>query len=171
MAEPSHGGDVADYIEWAKEISGVTRVWVTKLGLGPGTVLVRFVRDNDGTGAAIIPSGGEVAAVQAKLDELAPAHATATAIAPIDAPLDLTMHLSPDSFATRANVGAALSDLLFRNSSPGAGTSLASIRTAIGDGLRAALGDDSGTYTLTVPAADVTRTAGELGRLGTITFT
>lgn len=169
MAEPTHGGDVADYIEWALEVTGVTRVWVTKLGLGPGTVLAYFVRDNDGAPPANIPSGGEVDAVQAAFDTNAPAHATPTAFAPTDAPLNVTAHLSPSTTATQAAVTASLNDMFFRTSSPGSTTLLSSIRTAIGDAMIATAGNTA-DYTLSSPSADTTHTQGQLPRLGTLTF-
>lgn len=162
MAEPPAGGKLADYVEWAKEVTGVTRVWPNRLELGPGTVVVRFVRDGD---VSPIPDGGEVAAVQAKLDAEAPATATVTAIAPIDAPLPLTLHISPDTSANRAAVEAAYADLLERTGSPGSTTLLSSIQTAIGStpGIE--------DFAITSPSSDTTHSAGELVSPGTVTFT
>ncbi len=164
MAEATHGGNNADYVAWAKEVAGVTRVWVTRLELGPGTVAVRFVRDLDGTGAAIIPGGGEVATVQAHLDVQAPAHATVTVIAPADAPIAYTIAVVPNTAEVKAAVAAELADLLRRTSSPGSTTLLSAQRTAIGSA--AGLTD----YTLTTPSADVTHTTNQLPSLGTITW-
>jgi len=45
LRTPPHGGADPDYVAWAKEVPGVTRVWVDGGGLGPGTVVVRFMRD------------------------------------------------------------------------------------------------------------------------------
>ncbi len=161
LAEPAHGGTSADYIAWAKEVAGVTRVWVTPLGLGPGTVVVRFVRDND---ASPIPDSGEVADVQAKLDLEAPAHATPTAFAPTAAALDFEVALTPNTTATRAAVEAELTDLLLREGEPGGTILLSHITTAIGT--------SSGVtdFVLTDPVADVTHTANEIPTPGTITF-
>ncbi len=161
LAAPAHGGNEADYIAWAKEVAGVTRAWVTPMGLGPGTVVVRFARDND---AGPIPSGGEVAVVQAYIDDLAPAHATVTVIAPIDAPIAFTIAVVPNTVEVKAAVTAELADLLSRVGEPGGTVLLSEIRTAIG--IAPGLTD----YTLTVPAADVTHTTGELPSLGTITW-
>jgi uncharacterized phage protein gp47/JayE len=162
MRAPAHGGTAADYIAWAKEVPGVTRVWVEPSGLGPGTVVVRFVRDNDGTGP--IPDSGEVATVQAKLDAEKPVHAAVTAIAPIDAPIAFTIHIVPDTSELRAAVTAELRDLLERTSEPAATVLLSSLRTVIGS----TTGIDD--YTLSVPAANVTHTAGQLPSIGTITW-
>lgn len=162
MQEPAHGGTEADYIAWAKEVAGVTRVWVEPLGLGAGTVLVRFVRDDDGGG--LIPSGGEVTAVQDYIDERAPAHATVTVVAPTEVATAFTIAIEPDTSPVRAAVQAELDDLYRRDSEPAGTILLSRIRTAIGNA--AGLED----YTLTVPAADVTHTAGQLPTRGTITW-
>lgn len=161
MSEPANGGTEADYIAWAKEVSGVTRVWVSPLELGPGTVVVRFARDND---ASPIPDAGEVTAVQTKLDDEAPVHATVTAFAPTDSPQNFTITVVPDTSAVRAAVEAELEALILREGEPGGTLLLSAMRTAIGT--------SSGVtdYTLTSPAADVTYAANALPSLGTITW-
>jgi uncharacterized phage protein gp47/JayE len=162
LREPPHGGAENDYSIWSKEVAGVTRVWVAPLGLGVGTVVVRFVRDNDVGG--IFPSAGEVAAVQAYLDNLRPVTAAVTVAAPVETPLDLTLAVVPDTVAVRAAVAAELDALLDRVAEPGGTVLLSAIRTAIGTA--AGLTD----YTLTAPAVDVVHGAGELPVLGTITW-
>lgn len=157
-----HGGATADYVAWAKEVPGVTRVWVGAGELGAGTAVVRFVRDND---ADPIPASGEVTEVQAYLDEVRPVTAAVTVLAPVDAPLALTLSVTPDTSAVREAVEAELGDILVRVAEPGATLRLSQIRTAIGNA--AGLTD----YVLTSPAADVTHTAGEIPTLGVITWT
>lgn len=161
LAEPAHGGNDADYIAWAKAVAGVTRAWVYPLELGPGTVVVRFARDND---ASPIPSAGEVTTVQTAIDLVKPAHATVTVAAPTDAPTAFTIAVLPNTTAVKAAVTAELVDLYARVGEPGGTVLLSEIRTAIG--IAAGLTD----YTLTVPAADVTHTTGQLPSVGTITW-
>jgi uncharacterized phage protein gp47/JayE len=161
LATPAHGGTDADYVAWAKEVPGVTRAWVSPLELGPGTVVVRFVRDGD---VSPIPDAGEVTAVQTKLDLEKPAHATVTAFAPTDSPLDLEIEITPDTTALRAAVTAELEDLFLRVSEPGATVLLSSIRTAIGS--TAGITD----YTLIDPVTNTTHTSNQLPSLGTITW-
>lgn len=161
IAEPAHGGDSNDYVVWSKEVAGVTRAWVSPLALGPGTVLVRFTRDLD---VSPIPDAGEVAAVQAHLDVVAPAHATVTVVAPVDSPQVFTIALTPNTTATRAAATAELDDLFSRESEPGVTMLLSHFRTAIG------IATGVSNYVLTVPAADVTHTANQLPSRGTITF-
>ncbi len=161
LSEPAHGGNEADYIAWAKSVAGVTRVWVEPEGLGAGTVVVRFVRDDD---VSLIPSAGEVAEVQAVLDEEAPAHASPTAVAPTASPIAFTIALTPNTSATRAAATAELGDLLLREGEPGGTILLSTIRTAVGTSAGVT------NYVMTVPSADVTHTANQIATLGTITF-
>lgn len=166
LREPPAGGSDQDYEQWSLAVAGVTRAWVYRHENGLGTVVVRFVRDNDVT---IFPSAGEVATVQTALDALRPTTAEVTAEAPIQLDVDFTIELDPDSTDLRTEVEASLEDLLLREGEPGDGVArgtilLSQIRTAIG----VAIGD--GDYTLTVPAADVVPAVGELPVVGTITW-
>jgi uncharacterized phage protein gp47/JayE len=45
ISEPPQGGADFDYVQWALEVPGVTRAWCSPQEQGPGTVVVRFVRD------------------------------------------------------------------------------------------------------------------------------
>lgn len=162
MSEPSHGGTEADYIAWAKLVGGVTRVWVEPEGLGPGTVVVRFVRDLDAS--SIIPDAGEVAEVQAVLDANAPAHAAPTAVAPTLLARAFTIAVVPNTTAVKDAVEAELADLLEREGEPGGTILLSAIRTAIGNA------EGVTDYTMTVPAADVTHTANQIPSMGTVTW-
>lgn len=161
MREPAHGGDVDDYVAWAKAVTGVTRVWVTPLGLGPGTVLVRFVRDGD---VSPIPDSGEVAAVQAALDAQKPAHATVTVAAPTSSTPSLTLWVKPNTVAMQNAVSAAVRDYIAREGEPG-GTLLLS-------GLRTAIGSTPGIedYSLTTPSANITHAAGTIPIGANFTF-
>jgi uncharacterized phage protein gp47/JayE len=162
LRNPPQGGALTDYEQWAKEIAGVTRVWVYPGELGAGSVVVRFVRDND---PGLIPDSGEVAAVQAHLQDKRPVTAIVTTVAPVAAPVAYSLHIVPDTTAVRAAVTAELDDLHARAGEPGGTLLLSEIRTAIG--VAAGLTD----YTLASPAADVTNTTGNIPTRGTITFT
>jgi len=120
LADPPRGGSVADYVFWAKLVSGVTRVWVSPLELGAGTIVVRFVRDNDGS---IFPDAGEVAVVQAQLDAKKPAHAHVTVASPISDVISITLlRIAPNTAAIRDAVTAAVGDLVLRRATPQGGT-------------------------------------------------
>jgi uncharacterized phage protein gp47/JayE len=158
---PPQGGSAADYVAWAKEVAGVTRAWCFPLEGGAGTVTVRFVRDDD---ASIIPDAGEIAAVQAHLNEVRPVTAAVTVAAPTAVPRDFTIALTPNTQAVKDAVTAELSDLIRREAYPGATMLLSHIREAI------SIAADETNHVLTVPSADVTYTNSQIGTMGTITW-
>lgn len=162
---PPQGGAAADYVTWALQVAGVTRAWVCPQELGPGTVTVRFVRDNDGTGAAIIPDAGEVATVQAYIDARRPVTAQLTVVAPVAVPLNFTITgLVPATEAVRNAVKAELQDLLLREATPGGTLLLSRLRAAIS----AAAGEAD--HVLTSPSANVVSTTGQISTMGTMTW-
>lgn len=163
---PPQGGAPADYVQWALQVAGVTRAWVFKDWLGAGSVGVAFVRDGDGTGAAIIPDAGEVATVQAYLVDLtrAPVTANVTAFAPTGVTQNFSIHLSPDTADLRAAVIASLTNLLYREAVPGGTMYLSHIRAAIREVL-------TGDYTMATPAVDQVFTNSQIGIMGTVTWT
>jgi uncharacterized phage protein gp47/JayE len=162
LQNPPHGGNETDYVAWAKEVSGVTRAWCYPLENGAATVSVRFVRDDD---ASIIPSAGEVSDVQTYIDALRPVTATVTVLAPVATPVNFTLHITPDTTATRAAVTAELTDMISRLAEPGVTLLLSDIETAI----KSAAGVTD--RVVTIPAADVTFSTGQLATMGTITWT
>lgn len=167
VKETPQGGSLPDYETWAKEVSGVTRVWPFSNWNGYGTVGVYFVRDDD---ASIIPDAAEVQAVQDYIDTKRPAGMKGfTAYAPPAAPIDMTIQLAPNDSTTQAAVESELQDLLRREANVedgnGSGTILVShIREAIS----IAAGETN--HVLVTPSTDVTFNTGELPTLGTITW-
>lgn len=155
------GGNAADYEAWAKEVTGVTRVWVYENQYGTGTVGLTFVRDGE---TPIIPSAGEVLAVQAHLDEVRPLTADLTVWAPTALPLNFTIHLTPDTAAIRTAVQAELTDLINRVAEPGGIIYLSQIREAVSS----ASGEVDSV--VTVPAANADAPDGSLYTMGVITW-
>lgn len=161
IQQPPMGGALSDYRAWALQVPGVTRAWVYPLEAGVGTVVIRFVRDAD---ASLIPDVPEVAAVQAYIDDLRPVCAQVTVLAPTAAPLNMTIALTPSTTAVKAAVAAELADVLQREAVPGGTILLSHLREAIS----VAAGEVNNV--LTVPAADVVHSPGEMPVLGTITW-
>ncbi|GBR35083.1 baseplate J/gp47 family protein [Gluconobacter kondonii] len=62
FAEGGENGNAADYVRWAKEVSGVTRAWVNANGFGAGTVVVYFAMDNVRSAQGGLPQGTDGAA-------------------------------------------------------------------------------------------------------------
>lgn len=161
IQNPPQGGAVADYVAWALEVPGVTRVWVSPLEMGAGTVTVRFVRDND---TPIIPDSGEVAGVQAYIDARRPVTAEVFVAAPTAVPLNMTIKLEPNTAAVQAAVLAELQDLITRDAAPGQPILISRLREAVS----IAAGESNNQ--ITTPTADVTHTTGQMAVLGTVTF-
>ncbi len=159
---PPHGGNAADYEQWALAVPGVTRAWVFPLSNGAGTVVVRFMMDE--TYADGVPQPIDVAAVQEAIDAVRPVTALATVAAPVAAPLAFDIRLAPDSAARRAAVEAELRDLIFREAAPGGTLLISHIREAIS----VAAGEVD--HTLLAPTADQTVIAAQINTFAAITW-
>lgn len=155
------GGAKTDYEAWALEVPGVTRAWVYPGEQGAGTVVVRFVREDD---ASIIPDAGEIAAVATAIDLVRPVTAATYVVAPIPAVQNFTIQLTPDSAATRAAVAAELEALYRREAEPG-GTMLISHQR---EAISSAAGETD--HVLTVPSANQVHATGMFPTLGVITW-
>lgn len=162
IQQPPHGGAAQDYETWALEVAGVTRAFVKPLYLGIGTVGLFFVKDNKPV--TIIPDAGEVAAVQAYIDERRPVTAEVTVMAPTAVAMNFTIDLTTDTAAIRTAVEAELRDLLLREAVPGATILISHIREAIS----IAAGETD--HVLTVPAGNVAHAANEIAIFGAITW-
>ena len=162
IREAPHGGNANDYVTWALEVAGVTRAWCYPQELGPGTVTVRFVVDNDAAGP--IPDAGQVAELQAYIDSVRPVTADVTVVAPIAVAIDPEIQLTPATAAVQAAVQTELADMLAREAEPGGTILLSHIREAI------SIAAGEADHVLISPAADVTHTTGEFAVLGTITW-
>lgn len=162
IQNPPQGGSEADYVQWALEVPGVTRVWVSPLEMGAGTVTVRFVTDDDPDG--IIPDAPKVAEVQAHINEKRPVTATPYVVAPVGDPLNMTIKLLPNTTAVQAAVQAELEDLITRDAAPGQPILISRLREAVS----IAAGEENNQ--IVTPTADVTHATGHMAVLGTITW-
>ena len=179
-AAPPQGGAKTDYIRWAKEVAGVTRVWISPNGLGPGTVLIHFMMDEanaafdgfpqgtDGVGAEEprgTPATGDQLIVADHIYPLRPVTPVVTLAAPIAYPVDYTIaDLEEDSSANRAAIATALDGMFLREGAPG-GTIYPNMSNAAIDGVAGVT-----RFTLVSPAAPVAAPAGYLPVRGTITW-
>jgi uncharacterized phage protein gp47/JayE len=161
VRKPPQGGADFDYVEWAKQIAGVTRVWTYPDEQGRGTVVVRFLRDLD---ASPIPDAGEVATVQAHFQTVRPVTARVYTVAPVPAPIPWQIRVSPDTPAVRAAVEAELAAMLQRDAVPG-GTILWS---RANEAVSIAPGEFD--HLLVAPAANVVNPTGYLSTMGPITW-
>jgi uncharacterized phage protein gp47/JayE len=162
VRQTAHGGAAFDYVNWAKEVSGVTRAWPFPLKWGLGTVGVTFVCDNqEGT---IIPTPEKVAEVQAYINERRPATAAPTVYAPTAKPINFTIIAVPDTQAVRTAIAAELADLISLESEPDGVILLSRINEAIS----LAAGEED--HSLIAPIADISIADYEIGTMGVITW-
>ncbi len=162
IQNPPHGGAYHDYEAWALEVPGVTRAWVYSQELGIGTVTLRFVRDAD---ASIIPDAAEVTAVQNYIDARRQVSLKAFyVVAPIAAPINFEIQLTPNSAAVKAAVEAELRDLISREAVPGGTILISHIREAVS----IAAGENN--HVITVPNADIVNGTGLISTVGAFTW-
>jgi uncharacterized phage protein gp47/JayE len=163
MANQPKGGGPGDYVNWALEVSGVTRAWEIADGDGPGTVVVYFVLDNKA--GTIIPDASEIATVQAYLNGKAPITADVNVYAPTEVAVNFTIEVTPDTAAVRQAVEEELEDYILRAGDvDGVTLYISQMNEAI------SLASGETDHIMTVPAADVVLTVGQLPSMGTITW-
>lgn len=186
---PPQGGDLADYVNWAMAVPGVTRAWAAGPAVGgTGTVTVYFMMDNashtnglpNGTnGVSQYESRGTAAtgdqlAVANGIYSLRPVTALVTAAAPIGDALNLTIAEVPTNL--RSEITTAVAAFLVREATPGGvllppslnagGTVLLS---HLSDAISAVAGLDH--FVLQSPTADFVSVTGHIANPGTITWT
>jgi len=152
-----NGGSAADYETWALECPGITRAWCRGSYLGPGTVGLFVMRDDD---PVPLPDAGQLALVQAYIDPLRPVTAELHVLAPVLVPVTYTLRLIPDTTAIRAAVVAQLQDLHDREG--GLGETL--LLTHIAESISSASGEQD--HLLVSPSADVPAATNQLLTFG-----
>jgi uncharacterized phage protein gp47/JayE len=160
---PAMGGSVNDYETWTKAaLVGVADVNVISGYGGLPNVGVVFAM----AGPAV-PTSGQVATVQAYLNEpsIKPVTAVPVVLACTLNPIAVTLHLVPDTPALRTAATAALALSFQQNATIGSTTTFASLENAVAStaGLT--------SYVLSVPSADVAAPSQlAINTLGTVTF-
>lgn len=171
---PPHGGAEQDYVNWAKEVAGVTRAWVFSEYAGAGTVGLAFVRDEDA--ATILPDASERLAVYNYILEHEDPGTGLTVGIPVTAEpgfeiivmsgltIDFQIDIYPNISAIQAAVQSELEDLIERDGGPGETIYISQIRQAISSAL------DEDYHRLDSPVADVTASTSQVQVMGTITW-
>lgn len=152
-----HGGSAQDYETWALECPGITRAWCRGSYLGPGTVGLFVMRDDD---PQPVPDTAQLAVVHAHIEPLRPVTAQLHVLAPVQVPVTYRLRLTPDTSAVRAAVEAQLRDLHNREAGLGETLLLSHIREAISS----ATGEHD--HTLVAPTADVSAASNQLLTFG-----
>lgn len=175
LRRPPQGGAVSDYEAWALEVPGVTRVWVERGAMGPGTVTVRFMMDEVRAAEQGIPQGetaseysagsGDLQTVFDHIAEVRPVTADVFVVAPVAVPLDIEFAaLSPDTPAVRAAIAAEIDDMLYRDAEPGEPIRYSRLVEAI------SIAAGEGHHALVSPLADVPHGPGEIAVSGNIVW-
>lgn len=170
-AAPPQGGALPDYENWALEVPGVVGAWSANFSNGSGTIGVWVLFDGRLNG---IPEAGDLAAVDAYIENLRLVRARYYTIAPVAKPVDLTISLSPDTSASRLAVTAALAAFFDATSQgtrlrPGLPDDPFTLPLAwISEVISTVPGESS--HILTAPAAGPVFQPGELPVLGTINW-
>ncbi|WP_315759663.1 baseplate J/gp47 family protein [Bradyrhizobium sp. SZCCHNRI2007] len=175
---PPHGGAAADYVSWALEMAGVTRVFVERLAAGVGTVRV-FVLMDDLYLNGIAPASA-IAGVADHISRLQPAGARVSVVAPTALPVDIQIAgLTPSTTAVQEAVLTELRDM-FRRLSRVAGIDrqignmpylaypASFSRSWIWQAVANATGEQR--HILNFPEADIAQLPGQIPTLGRVSF-
>lgn len=184
---PPHGGDQADYIEWALAIPGVTRAWCAPNTPSSGDVTVypmldvsesafdgfpqgsNGVSQNDsgpgGTPRDTVATGDQLLVADGILAAGQPVTALVYVVAPTAQSIAFTIQGTGFDATVEANITAALEAVMFEQGQVKAVTwflQLGAFESAV-------FGAWPDAY-ITVPAVNLPVTAGNLPTVGTITF-
>ena len=187
---PPHGGDQADYVEWALAVPGVTRAWCVPNAFGSGTVAVYFMLDDAESAHGGFPQGtngvsqndhgshagaprdtvatGDQLAVADSICLVQPVTALVYALAPQAQPINFTISgLAGASADTKAAVTAAIGVVFVESGSIQAGPSTLNLNL-----VESAIDTVPGTdgFVIVAPVGNITTASGFLPTVGTVTF-
>ena len=184
MQNPPQGGSGNDYVQWAKQLAGVTRAWCFPTISGGGTVGVAFVFDARGpASSAIIPTSGDITNMDNLLVQLMPVE-DAPGVDAFALTADIIAvtigNLTPAAGYTKAQAlaNATISlTALFSSTTPGGakfgdgvpwGTTGGSLQQQqISDAITQSAGVAG--FDLTAPTADISSATGHIALLGAVT--
>lgn len=161
----------AEIISEARKVSGVTRVFVQEVTPDVGQVTIYFMRDND---VNPIPSAIEVTEVKNRILAIKPAN-TSDADVILAAPTAVTQNftftaLNPNTVTMQKAITDSLTQFFIEEPRVGVNITEDAYRAAINNTIDPETGARVLSFTLGVPAADITINTGEIGLLGTIVF-
>lgn len=189
---PPQGGAQTDYVEWAKDVGGVTRAWCNPNGFGAGTVVVYAMLDSSESAYNGFPQGtngvatGEWRGIAATGDQLTIANELyplrpATALVYVCAPNQNVVNFTITgtgnwSATTKALVTAAISGVFVMYGNPIGATTGNAQPTTNGvidmSYIESAIAAITGTtgFVITTPTGNIQGALGQLPVLGTINW-
>jgi uncharacterized phage protein gp47/JayE len=103
------------------------------------------------------------------LQELGPSDVDIHVVAPVARPVDIEVHIDPDTPEIRDNINDELISMFRRSAVPGSALDdFILSRGLINDAISIAVG--SGFFSLNLPADDIVCGPGEIATLGTVTY-
>jgi uncharacterized phage protein gp47/JayE len=155
----------------AKEVAGVTRVFVQEITPAVGQVTIYFMRDNE---SPAIPSGAEVTDVRDKLLTILPANTDPSDMivaAPTAVATAFTFTaVSPDTATMRAAIEASLAQLFGENLGVGDDLTADAYRSVIYNTVDTTTGQRVTSFTLSTPTGDIAISNSQIATLGAVTW-
>jgi uncharacterized phage protein gp47/JayE len=163
--------NVSDISGKAKEVPGVTRVFVQEVTPVVGQVTIYFMRDNDDDP---IPSASEVTKVKNEILKIKPANTSDSDVFVLSPSADLVdftfSSITPDTSTMRAAIAENLQQYFAENTSVGVDIDQDAYRSAIFNTVDTVTGDVMKTFTLSAPLGDIAILPGKIGVLGTVGY-
>ncbi|WP_186113939.1 baseplate J/gp47 family protein [Burkholderia gladioli] len=183
---PAQGGSESDYVQWAREVAGVTRAWCNPVGFGPGTVVVYTMFDQAEAGNNGFPVGTDGVATDEKrglvatgdqltvanwIYPLRPVTALVYSCSPIATAINFTITGTANfTAAQKAAIESAISGTFVLYGSPvGTGNQNGVVDLSYIDSAIAAIAGTQG-FVITSPLQNIVGTTGQMPVLGTITW-
>ncbi len=171
--QPPHSGAGFDYVNWALEVSGVTRAWSFPEVYGIGTIGLAFVRDND---TSIIPTETQKEEVRDYIIYHTDPLTGLEVGIPVTAEqgffvldleletLDFTLKITPNNSTARSEILSKLEDVIIARGGPGETLYLSDISQAI------AMSPTTRAHKIIYPTDDIGTATNKVPLLGTVTF-
>lgn len=181
---PPQGGSDTDYRGWALSVSGITRAWVRRRGMGPGTVVIYIMCDGEDTTNHGFPVGTDgvsslddwgatkAAGDQGRVADYIYPRSSVTSLnyvcSPVPGIIDFEISgISSVGSETTTAIADAIDSVFFANGDP-----LGTGKIYLSD-INRAIGDVAGTagFILVSPSANIEPGVGELPVRGEVNYT
>lgn len=171
IQNPVANFNVAAIVKVAKEVPGVTRVFVFEVTPNLGQVTIYFMRDNDENP---IPSGSEVTTVKDQILTIKPANTNDDDVI-VNAPNPIVTNfvfssLSPNTVSMQGSITESLRQFFAEDTNVGIDVSQEAYIAAIQNTIDTETGDRVTEFTLTSPIGDISVPIGAIATLGTVTY-
>ena len=171
IQNPTAHFNVSDITEKAKEVNGVTRVFVEEITPDVGQVTIYFMRDNDDDP---IPSGSEVTTTKDQILTIKPANTSdddVIVLAPIASVTNFIFTvLAPNTPQMQSAITANLQQFFAEETGVSVGIDQDAYRAAIQNTIDIETGARVENFVLSTPVGDISISTGEIGTLGTVTY-